>query len=58
MDTFSVFVQACEQNQLAMTDIDFPVVTKEQQRGPFYSVAAPVRIIRLRSTGQKDPFAI
>jgi hypothetical protein len=41
-----------------MTEVDFPMIPKEEQKGPFYSNTAPVRIFRLRSSGQTDPFAV
>lgn len=41
-----------------MTEVDFPMIPRKEQKGPFYSDIAPVRIFRLRSTGQVDPFAI
>lgn len=41
-----------------MTEVAFPIIPEKEQKGPFYSDVAPVRIFRLRSTGQADPFAI
>lgn len=41
-----------------MIEVEFPMTPEKEQKGPFYSTEAPVRILRLRSTGQVDPFAI
>jgi hypothetical protein len=41
-----------------MMDVNYPMIPKNEQSGPFYLDNAPVRIFRLRSMGQRDPFAI
>ncbi|KAE9971214.1 hypothetical protein EG328_005774 [Venturia inaequalis] len=57
-DTFSLFLNACNRSNFSITEVDFPVIPGKKQNGPFYSDDAPVRILRLRSTGQADPFSI
>ncbi|TID14572.1 gb [Venturia nashicola] len=58
-DTLSIFLHACGRSNFSIAEVDFPMIPKKEQKGPFYSDIAPVRIFRLRSTGrQADPFAI
>ncbi|CAH0017978.1 unnamed protein product [Clonostachys rhizophaga] len=46
-ETFSVFLDTCKKNALVVEDMEFPVIPRGLQEGPFYSDGLAIRICRL-----------
>jgi len=50
-ETFESFLQVCQKRKFVVDEVnDFPVPTREEQRGPFYSDCVPIRICRISRT--------
>ncbi|KAM7194237.1 putative methyltransferase domain containing protein [Rhypophila sp. PSN 637] len=47
-ETFESFLTVCEKKGFGVDNADYPVPRREDQRGPFYSDAAPIHICLLR----------
>ncbi|OLN87065.1 Protein-lysine N-methyltransferase EFM3 [Colletotrichum chlorophyti] len=45
--TFEAFCSRCRQRDMGLSYVDFPIVAREQQKGPFYSDSVPIRICRV-----------
>ncbi|KAM3503808.1 hypothetical protein MY10362_003967 [Beauveria mimosiformis] len=45
--TFSVFLEACQGNQLAVQDLQYGVTPRGKQTGPFYSDAVEIRACKI-----------
>lgn len=46
-ETFGAFLEACRNRTMGVEDLDFAVPRREEQEGPFYSDAVPIRICRV-----------
>jgi hypothetical protein len=46
-ETFEKFLTACQASGIVMEHVDFPVRSRHDQMGPFYSDRAPIHICRL-----------
>lgn len=50
-ETFESFLQVCQKRRFVVDEVDnFPVPTRGEQRGPFYSDSVPIRICRISRT--------
>jgi protein-lysine N-methyltransferase EEF2KMT len=46
-DTFDAFIRVCQQRHFDVTEVEFPVPPRAEQRGPFYNDQVPIRICKI-----------
>jgi protein-lysine N-methyltransferase EEF2KMT len=48
-DTFGAFLSVCQRNGLVVDDLNIPVPTRSEQRGPFYNDQVAIKICKISS---------
>lgn len=48
--TFDIFPNACRKNGWLVKEIDFKMLSAEEQTGPFYSTKVPIRLYNIRKS--------
>lgn len=46
-ETFKIFRHTCQENRLAIEELHFPVLSRREQNGPFYSDQLAIRICKI-----------
>jgi protein-lysine N-methyltransferase EEF2KMT len=47
-ETFEAFIDVCERRRFQVNEVDFPLLPREAQTGPFYNYKVPIRICEIK----------